>query len=404
MKIVVIGAGPAGMAASIEAANHGADITLIDANPSPGRKLSATGSGRCNLTNVHAEASRYHSSHPHQLSKILNRFGHQQLLDWFENLGILTTSTDDGWIYPISFTAQNVVDILQATLNSKKVAFIPHTLITRIQKNDKLFYLSTADKTNWFIADRVIVATGGPAAPQLGARDNMGAILQELGHTILPIKPALAPLLTDSKQFHKLQGVRLDAGIRLMLKDKEIGSTVGNIIFTNWGINGPGVMDLSYLVNQHQIQNLWLDLNFLPEPCQAEKLEQFINNQAHQDMSLVVTLKSFFPPKLVRYLLEQNGIFTDTKISDLKAGEIDRIRNTIHHQRVQITGIKGFKESQLSTGGIPLNEVFTDTMKSRIVTGLSLAGEVLDVNGPCGGYNLHWAFTSGIIAGRFITE
>jgi predicted Rossmann fold flavoprotein len=403
MKIAVIGAGPAGMAASIEAANHGAEVLLIDANPSPGRKLSATGSGRCNISNKHAEASRYHTSHPDQLPKIFDQFAHQQLLDWFDGLGIFTTVTDDGWIYPTSFSAQNVADILQAHLNSRKVTLIPHTLITSIQVHDKLFNLSTADMTNQIIADRVIIATGGPAAPQLGARDNMAAVLEKLGHTILPVKPALAPLLTDVKQFHKLQGVRLDAGIGLMKNRMEIGKTIGNIIFTSWGINGPGVIDLSYLVSQSETQNLMLELNFLPQPDQAQKLEILFSNLNNKDLPVSVLFKSFFPAKLVQYILEQNNIPTDKTISGLKADEIASIRNTIHHQMVQIKGIKGFKDSQLSTGGVPLSEISVASMQSRIVPGLSLAGEVLDVKGPCGGYNLHWAFASGIIAGRCIT-
>lgn len=402
MKIAIIGAGPAGMAASIEAANRGAEILLIDANSRPGRKLSATGSGRCNLSNSHAEASRYHTSHPDQLSKIFDQFDDQKLLDWFEGLSIFTTMTDDGWIYPVSFSAQNVVDILYAHINARKVTLIPHTLITGIQVHDNIFHLSTAEKTNEITVDRVIIATGGPAAPQLGARDNMDAILEKLGHTIQPIKSALAPLLTDARQFHKLQGVRLDAGVRLLENRTEIGKTIGNIIFTSWGINGPGVMDLSYLVGQYETKNLFLKLNFLPRPDQAQKLVKLFSELKNQDLSVSALLKSFFPPKLVQYILEQNDIPTDKTLSVLKADEIASLQNTIHHQMVQIKGIKRFKESQLSTGGVPLSEISVETMQSRIVHGLSLAGEVLDVNGPCGGYNLHWAFASGIIAGRCI--
>ena len=400
MKVGIIGAGAAGMAAAIEAARQGAEVLLVDANPTPGRKLAATGSGRCNFSNQHAAANRYRTNQPAQLEKILMRMGNQELLFWLESLGIYTTFTEDGWVYPLSFSAQNVVDILQAQLMALGVELHAQTLITDIKIQNKKFLLFTQENGRLFTADRLIIASGGPAAPQLGARDNMYPVLRKLGHSVLPVQPALAPLLTDTRPFHKLQGVRVDAGIHLLMNEEVIGRTVGNIIFTSWGINGPGVMDLSGLVSQQQEPNLHLSIDFLP--VQEERIRKAIVEFGSLPISAVC--KSFFPAKLAQFFLEQCRIDPNKVCSDLNSAENASLQKTIHKQVVNVKSTKGFKDCQLSTGGVPLGEIEAVNMQSRIIPGLALAGEILDVAGPCGGYNLHWAFTSGIIAGRHILD
>ncbi len=181
MKVGIIGAGAAGMAAAIEAARQGAEVLLVDANPNPGRKLSATGSGRCNLSNQYAVANRYHSNHPSQLEKIFKQMKNQELLSWLESLGIFTTMTEDGWVYPLSFSAQNVADILQAHLMALGVERHAQMLITDIEFQNDKFLLLTQEKDRLFTTDRLILATGGPAAPQLGARDSMYPGAQKAG-------------------------------------------------------------------------------------------------------------------------------------------------------------------------------------------------------------------------------
>jgi len=314
MKIGIVGAGPAGMAAALEASRYKAEIHLWDANPSPGRKLAATGSGRCNLTNIQVEAGRYHTKHPQQLSKIFNQFGYPQFIAWLEDMGIFVTTTADGWVYPTSFSAQNVVDILQAQLNIRGVKIHPRSLITAITPTNNGFCLKTQDRQKQLSVDRLIIASGGPAAPQLGARENMYAVLKQLGHTVLPVKPALAPLLTDGGQFHKLQGVRLDAAVHLLKEGREIEKTTANIIFTGWGINGPGVMNLSYLVSLQEMQSGQLSIDFLPDT--GEKLEKMLNEDKFSQLPISAMLKSFFPDKLVYFLLEKCGISPHKKISE----------------------------------------------------------------------------------------
>jgi predicted Rossmann fold flavoprotein len=400
MKVAVIGAGPAGIIAALEARKKQTEVLLIDANPSVGRKLAATGSGRCNLTNTHAQPERYYTSTPENLIKIFSKFGNKDLITWLKNLGIFTYATEDGWMYPLSNSAQNVVDILTAHLTEAGIENHLQTLITDIQLIGNKFKCSTQDPFRSFITEQVIIATGGPAYPQLGARENIYAILKRLGHTILPVKPALAPLLTDAKSFHKLQGVRLDAGVALLADGREIGRATGNIIFTSWGLNGPGVMDLSYLVSLHSNENLELRLDFLPN--QHEQFEELIQKQIRSSIPLFILMKSFLPPKVAQFILEQCRIPTEKPANQMDKSKLSTVLQTLRNQKVAIKGVKGIKECQLSIGGVPLSEIDPDSMQSLKVNGLFFAGEILDVSGPCGGYNLQWAFTSGFVAGNHI--
>ena len=400
MRLAIIGGGPAGMIAALEARRHQAEVMLIDANPSVGRKLAATGSGRCNLTNMHAQPGSYHTSSPQNLVRIFSKFGNKDLIAWLDQLGIFTYATQDGWVYPLSNSAQNVADILAAHLSEAGVEIHLQTLITDLQLDGNKFKLFTKDPSHSFSAERVVIATGGPAYPQLGARDNIYTILKRLGHTLLPVKPALAPVLTDAKSFHKLQGVRLDAGVTLISESREIGRTIGNIIFTSWGLNGPGVMDLSHLVSLHDHETLEFRLDFLPN--QPERLKELIQKQTHCNLPLLSLLESFLPVKVAYFILERCRIPAEKTIKQMNESEISRVMQTLHNQHVTIKGVKGFKECQLSTGGVPLSEINPDSMQSLKVPGLYLAGEILDVNGPCGGFNLQWAFTSGFVAGSHI--
>ena len=400
MKTAIIGAGPAGMMAALEARKRQAEVLLIDANPSVGRKLAATGSGRCNLTNTHAQPERYHTSSPKDLIKIFSKFGNEDLIAWLGNLGIYTYTTEDGWVYPLSNSAQNVVDILKAHLVEAGVEKHLQTLITDLQIIGGKFKLSTQDPSRSFNAEQVIIATGGPAFPQLGARENIYTILKRLGLTILPIKPALAPMLMDTKIFHKLQGVRLDVSTTLLAEGKEIGRTTGNIIFTSWGLNGPGVMDLSYLVNMQSNKVIELRLDFLPN--QPERLQKLIQKQIQSNIPFFILLESFLPSKVANFILEQCQISKEKTVNQINESEIARVLQALHNQNIIIKGVKGFKECQLSTGGIPLSEIDPDSMQSQKLKGLFFAGEILDVRGPCGGYNLQWAFTSGFVAGNHV--
>jgi hypothetical protein len=397
-QVGVIGAGPAGMTAALEACQTKAQVILLDANPTPGRKLAATGSGRANLTNANMRAAKYTCSSLEFVDQALQQFGQPELIHWLKEKGIFTYSSPDGWCYPLSDSAANVAQIFYAHLIASGAKVITQTLITDITPKEDGFRLSTSDPNQSFYVNRLIVACGSPAYPQLGARDNLPPILEKIGHTIHPIQPSLAPLLCDVHPIHKLQGVRLDAGVKLLMEGEVIGETVGNIIFTNWGLNGPGVMDLSHLVNRNKKRTLEIELNLIPQHLPL--LNSLLEKRAHDSLPIGTLLGSVLPTKITAWALERTRLPLDCHINQLDKRTIQQLLDGLQHLRLSVKGTKGFKDCQASIGGVAVEEVDAGSMQSQIIPGLFLAGEVLDVSGPCGGYNLQWAFTSGFIAGK----
>ncbi len=394
MHIGIIGAGAAGMTAAIRAQQLGARVHLFDANSNPGRKLSATGSGRCNISNREVRADAYFTDDRKSLQHCFERLPASTVWNFLASLGIPTTYSEDGWVYPLSFSASNVVGILEDNLPG--IEFATSTLITRIQKTNSTFVLSTAEKSLTPAFDALIVACGSPANPQLGARNNLYTPIHELGHSILEVRPALTPLETDSRTFHKLQGVRLDAGIELYHNAESIIRNTGNIIFTKWGLNGPGVMDISHLISARDIESYSLRINFLPH--YAQDLKNNLLDAKRAGLTLLSQLNAFLPDKASNFLLQQADLKNTTASQALTAQQRTRLLDTVQNQVVSIRGVRGFQHAQASTGGVPLAEIESHTMESRICSGLFFAGEIANVLGPCGGYNLHWAFMSGLIA------
>ncbi len=394
-KIVIIGAGPAGMMASIFASQAGHDVVIIDTNENVGRKLLVTGAGRCNLTNADVAAVRYACDNPVWLNQVLNYFNREDLLRFLESIGILTFSTFDGWYYPISESAHTVVDAFEAALNAHHVQQILRKQVTGIIKAGDGFEVML--HRDVITVDRVIIACGGKAYPSLGSDGNLLAIIQQMGHLVHPVLPALAPVTADMRTLKGLQGVRLDADVTLLQGGRALGKTFGNIIFTQWGLNGPGVMDLSYLVSTYPLKDMVLELNLINKF--EDKLRALFISPVSSSMPVQVAIQSVLPPKIAAHVIHSAGITLDTTLSKIKKPQRVTLFQLLTHFQLKVTGTRGFDYCQVSTGGVSLMEVNPETMESLIVPGLFFAGEVLDVVGPCGGYNLQFAFSTGAIAG-----
>jgi predicted Rossmann fold flavoprotein len=394
-KIAIIGAGPAGMMAAIFASQAGCEVVIIDTNEHVGRKLLVTGAGRCNLTNADVAAVRYACDNPVWLNRVLNQFNREDLLRFLERIGIFTFSTFDGWYYPISESAHAVVDAFDAALEGHKVQKMLRKQVTGIIKvGDGFEVMLHRDVIK---ADRVIIACGGKAYPSLGSDGNLLTIIQQMGHLVHPVLPALAPVTADMRMLKGLQGVRLDADVTLLQGGRALGKTFGNIIFTQWGLNGPGVMDLSYLVSTYPMKDMVLELNLIHKF--VEKLNTMFISPVNSFMPVQVAIQSVLPPKMAAYVIHAAGLAPDTLLSKLKKPQRDSLFQLLTHFQLKVTGTRGFDYCQVSTGGVALMEVNPETMESLIVPGLFFAGEVLDVVGPCGGYNLQFAFSTGAIAG-----
>ncbi len=395
-ELTIIGAGPAGMTAALFAARAGVQVTLIDGNASVGRKLLVTGAGRCNLTNRNVRAERYTCEDPNWMKQVLGNFGHQELIAFLESVGILTYSTSDGWCYPLSESAQTVVDAFSAVLDQNGVRLLLDHKVTSIRKIGGGFNITF--KTQRPVeCEKLLVAAGGAAYPTLGSRGALFPILKELGHTVKSVVPALAPVTCDMRAYEKLQGVRFDANVKLYDGNQLLAETTGNLIFTSWGLNGPAVMDLSHHISVRPKSELHLTLNPLifSEPA----LRALIRVKRDTSTPLAVLLGAALPPKLPPVLLPMTGLSAQARVNEVSDAQLEKMFTFLTALPFKVTGVRGFEYCQVSAGGVPVGEVNPLTMRSRIVPNLQLAGETLDVVGPCGGYNLQFAFSTGAIAG-----
>ncbi|NLE76356.1 MAG: aminoacetone oxidase family FAD-binding enzyme [Chloroflexi bacterium] len=398
----VVGAGPAGIMAALEAAERGAAVSLFDTNEVVGRKLLVTGNGRCNISNIHARAERYACTDRSALQQALACCGHRETVARLREWGIPTYATADGWCYPLSESAATVAETLAEVLELAGVALRLKTHVSDLQPADGGVALTLGGGPHQERFDRVVLACGGKAYPALGSRGELFPALERLGHTVVALRPALAPLLADVRCFHKLQGVRLDVRLTLREGQRPLGQTVGNLMWTQSGFSGPAAMDLSHLVSARPGAALTLSIDLLADrrPALLEALKRWEG----QPMPLAVALGSVLPPKVAPVLLPLAGLKADVRLHQVSPAERERLLRLLGGLAVEVRGTRGFDAAQLAAGGVPLAEVEPTTMASRRTPGLYLAGEVLDVVGPCGGYNLQWAWSSGALAGGGAAE
>ena len=404
MTIAIIGAGASGMAAALQAAWNGAAVTLFERNESVGRKLLVTGSGRCNITNEAVKAAQYACANPAWMKTLLQAFGVRDLLDMLSVIGIPVQKTSDGWYYPLSNSAQSVVEAFSSALQLAGVRLVCQAQVTALRACGKGFVVryvhNEIEQEQPF--EQVIVSAGGAAYPALGSRGELFPVLERLGHTVLPKRPALAPLVISLGSLRALHGMRLNVGASLWQGSRQLAATRGNLIFTEWGLNGPAVMDISHHVSGNPGANLELSLNLL-EYIQ-EDFDHLLEQKRESDMPVHVFLDAFFPPKVTAVYLKNARLPDDTPLSRVDDDALQRLMQRLHDTRLAVKDVRGFEFCQVSAGGVPVNEVNPRTLESLRVKNLFLTGETLDVVGPCGGYNLQFAFSSGALAGRTAAE
>jgi len=400
MKVGVIGAGASGMSAALHASWNGADVTLFERNLTVGRKLLVTGSGRCNISNDSVSPEKYFCADPAWMEKLINCFGVRDLLDMLADIGVPVYKTSDGWYYPLSESAHSVVSAFSSAMEVAGVALKASAQVTCIQPQEKgfliTFFHDQSEQRQEF--ERIVISTGGKAYPSLGSRGELFSELKRLGHTVLPIRPALAPVIAELGNLQPLQGVRMDAGVTLWEGSRRVSSTLGNMIFTQWGLNGPAVMDLSHHISANPDAEFQLSLNLLA-PFQ-EAFDLLLAHKRTSRMPLRILLGAFFPPKVVLLFLQNANIAKDISLCDISDSTIERVLKNLTDTRVSVKGLRGYEYCQMSAGGVPVNEVDVLTMESHQLKGLFLTGEILDVVGPCGGYNLQFALSSGALAGK----
>jgi predicted Rossmann fold flavoprotein len=388
------------MLAALQAARHGARrVTLFERNAAVGRKLLVTGSGRCNITNAAVAGAKYACADPAWLDTLFTQFGVSHLLALLGEIGVAVYHTPDGWYYPRSDSAQTVVDAFTSALQLAGVGLRTGVQVTAVTRAGGGFNLRTrqesGEKDEFF--ERVILSAGGKAYPSLGTHGELFPVLESLGHTVLPKRPALAPLLVDLGLLSALQGVRLDAGVRLWEGKTCLAAASGNLIFTQFGINGPAVMDISYQVSARPGAKLFLSLDLLE--FHRSEFNDLLSHLRSTPTPVRVLLGGFFPPKVGALYLRLAKLSEDTRLDQLEDRSLERLVASLQDTRLAVKGVRDFEYCQVSAGGVPVTEVDPRTLESLQVKGLYLTGETLDVVGPCGGYNLQYAFSTGALAG-----
>lgn len=399
--IAVVGGGASGMAAAISAAwtNPRARISIFEKKEKLGKKILATGNGRCNLTNRFMDTSCYRGDHKKIISIVLSEFGYQNTIDFFRILGLVAKSRND-YIYPRSDQALSVVHVLQREIQRCHIGVHTDTAIHDIQKDSNGFILETSEGN--YTADKVILACGGKASPSLGSDGSGYKIAKAFGHTITPVVPALVQLKAEQHPYKKAAGVRTAAKVTGFVNGNKIGEDTGEIQITSYGLSGIPVFQISRFISRglYEGKKACVKIDFFPE-SDTDKFTDLLNKQKKVCASLPSheIMRGIFPEKLIQCLFEQAGISMHMKASDLRGRQISALVRACKSSTVVIKDSNGFENAQVCAGGVRTDEISPYTMESRLVPGLYITGELMDVDGICGGYNLQWAWATGYIAG-----
>lgn len=400
-EIVIAGGGAAGLMAALTASenpeNH---VLLLERQSRVGRKLLSTGNGRCNLTNCRADISHYHGEHPNFAAFALSRFGSADTLAFFGALGLVTVTEPDGRVYPYSNMANSVLDVLRFTLESRdNASTITGASVERIRKNADGFTVTAGETT--FAAEAVIVACGGAAGGKLGGVMDGYQLLKALGHHRTALYPALVQLKTDPTYPRSLKGVKADAGLTLLEDGRRKAVNRGEILFTEYGVSGPAVFDLSRAAAAGEY--LTLELDFWPDRTEAE-VRQWVTERAARWPTAEAgqILTGAVHNRLGLVIVKAAGLSPAVPLEQLGEKDHAAIAHVCKHFPLPVTGSCGFDSAQVTAGGMCTEEFDDKTMESRLVPGLYACGEVLDIDGDCGGYNLQWAWASGRLAGESI--
>lgn len=404
MDIIVIGAGASGLMAAITAARAGAKVTLLEKGKKPGRKLAVTGNGKCNLTNIHMDETCFRGEDPDFVLSALTQLRVSDTIRFFSELGIYTKNRDGG-IYPHSEQAAQVVQILMEEASHQKVKCKFQTDIIGIEKKEDRFLVHTDGWT--YEADACILATGSPAAPDTGADGSGYAYAKSFGHKIRPLYPVLTGLKAEKSVFPKLAGLRCEGRITVFADEKELYSDAGELQFTTYGVSGIPAFQVShYAVKAWEAgKKVNLKVNVLPE-FDAESLEFYLTARAEKNghKSAGSFLTGLFHQKLIDVLLADAKIQPNTKVEQFTQNQIKALTHSILELSGEMTGHLDFSHAQVCTGGVSTDEIYAGTMESRLVKGLHFAGEMVDIDGACGGYNLQWAWSSGYVAGMHAAQ
>lgn len=383
------------MVCAIEAKNENNNVILLEKNNRIGKKLLATGNGRCNYTNLNLDENNY--SNPHFVKETLEDFKNQDLINYFKILGLEST-TDGNRVYPITLKANTVLSIFIYWLEKKNIEIKTDSEVLKIEKKKNKFQVTTKDEVLY--ADKVVAAFGANSMPSSGSDGKSFKILRDLGHHITDLKPALTQLTLDSKYLKHLSGVKVVGDAKLFKKDGIIIEANGEILFTNYGISGPPILDLSVYADSGD----YLEVPIINNIDENTMDMLYTRYYMFKEFSIEEFLMGIVDKKFIYYILDSLNLDKDIAIDAIDDGEFAKIINLLLKSKFTVTGNTGFKNSQVTRGGVKLNEVNSSDYSSKVIKDLYIIGEALNIDGDCGGYNLHFAFACGYRLGKILNE
>ncbi len=399
-QVLIIGAGASGMTAAIHAARAGAQVTILEHKDRAGKKILSTGNGRCNFTNLNQKDACYRCGVPGFPMEALDRFPVKDTLDFFRELGILAKDRN-GYVYPNSDQASSVLDALLQELEHLSVKVQYQCNISSVTKKEGRF-LVCSDKGQ-YRGHALILAAGSKAAPVTGSDGSGYGLAADFGHRIITPLPALVQLRCRERHYKKLAGVRSDGEIRLYVEGKPAASDVGELQLTDYGISGIPTFQVSRYASAalHRKQKVTAVINFLPSMSRAESWEMMEKRlDLLKERNCRQFMNGLLNSKLSGVLLELAEIPEKQPVKSITESQKKRLFQMITNYETQITASNPYENAQVCCGGVDAKQVNKETLESKLVKGLYFCGEILDVDGICGGYNLQWAWSSGFVAGR----
>jgi len=399
--IAVVGGGASGLVSAIFAEGSCDSVCVLEGEERIGKKILITGDGKCNLTNRNLSMEHYHSPDKNFVNKVLSKFSNTDTEKFFHSLGLLTRTEEKGRVYPYSFQASSVLDVLRFAVSERNVEVRTGFKVKNIEKLEDTFEIES-EKSEKVFAKKVILACGGIAAPFTGSDGSGFRIAEQLGHRIIKPLPALVQLKLESPYLKSITGVRVNAKATLFIEGKVADMLSGEVLFTNFGASGPVILGLSFKagIALSMKKKVLLNINLLPD-LSKEKIEETLSEffSDHPERTISEILIGLLNKRLIPAVLRSSNIDIHKKSKLVLREEVERIVRTISSFEFEVIGTLSFRDAQSTSGGVSLKEVDSEKMESKLVKNLFFAGEILDCTGDSGGYNLQWAWSTGFIAG-----
>jgi len=395
-KFLIIGAGASGLCSAITLARKGASVIILEQNKKVGKKLLATGNGRCNITNTDISPTHFHSQNPEFIKDVLKGFDTAKIEEFFNSIGIKLTKADDGKMYPMSLQASSVVNALEYEASNLGINIITECQVTSIERQNDKFVLQTTKDT--YTSTHLVIATGSLAYSSLGGSESGYEFASLLSHPLIPRYPTLVQLKTSTTHTKICSGVKIDARVKLYANGEFVVQKDGDLLFTDYGVSGLAILDISRFVSMHLAQFAYtqLQIDIMPH-ISKDKLTHILLSDINKTSKkpLWLYLNGFINHKLAKAIIQHSK--TKAKCEkDLNRKEIAKIVYSIKNFSLDIEDTRGFDRAEVVAGGVDTTYINAKNLESKLIPNLYFLGEVLDVDGDRGGYNLHFAWVCGM--------